>query len=130
VSDGPTAGARPWFAANELLALLVELSALALLAWWGFTGGGGPAARALLGLGTPLAAVALWSLFAAPKARFRPGLAVVLLVKTLVLGGGAAALAAVGHPAAAVTLAVVTAANTALAETFRRRRPGRPEAPA
>lgn len=112
-------GPRPWYAANELLAFLLELAALAALAWWGFSTGEG-ATPFLLGLGTPALAITLWSLFAAPKARLRPGLPLVLLVKALVLGGGAAAVYGVGHPEAAVATAVLVTANTAMAETFRR----------
>ncbi|MFB7241669.1 hypothetical protein CW362_00890 [Streptomyces populi] len=114
---------RPWFAANEILAFVVELAALACLAWWGFSTGHGWLPHILLGVGTPLLAVVLWSLFAAPKARLRPGLPLVLLVKAVVLGGGAAAVYGVGHPVAAVVMAVVVVANTASAETFRRSAP-------
>ncbi|WP_406376121.1 YrdB family protein [Streptomyces sp. NBC_00647] len=111
---------RPWFAANELLAFMVELAALACLSWWGFTVGHGPAPHILLGVGTPLLGTVLWWLFAAPKARLRPGLPLVLVVKAVVLGGGAAALYGVGHPVAAVVMAIVVVTNTAAAETFRR----------
>ncbi|MGW4229745.1 YrdB family protein [Streptomyces sp. NPDC004980] len=111
---------RPWFAANEVLAFVLELFAIGCLARWGFTAVDGWAASLLLGLGTPAAAVTLWGLFAAPRARFRLPLAGVLAVKTLVLGGAAAAVYGTGHPVAAVVLAVVTAANTGCAEYFRR----------
>ncbi|MEU0782759.1 YrdB family protein [Streptomyces sp. NPDC006173] len=119
-----------WFTANELLAFLLELAALAFLSWWGFGTGGNAALRIVLGVGVPLAAIVLWGLFAAPKARLRPALALVLLVKALVLVGSAAALYALGHHVAAIVMAVVVVANTAVAETFRRRRPVRPEPPA
>ncbi|OIK00968.1 hypothetical protein BIV25_06685 [Streptomyces sp. MUSC 14] len=118
VADG-----RHWYTVNELLAFLLELAALACLSWWGFTVGDDAALHVLFGLGTPLAAVALWGLFAAPKARLRPRLPLVLAVKAVVLGGGAAALYAVGHPAGAVAMAVAVTANTAVAELFRRRPP-------
>lgn len=110
---------RPWFAANEVLAFLVEIAALAALAWWGFATGDGVAARVALGLGTPAAAAVLWGLFAAPHARFRPPLPGVLLIKALVLLGAAAAVGALGHVPPAVAFAVVVVANTAVAETFR-----------
>ncbi|MFI6940987.1 YrdB family protein [Streptomyces sp. NPDC050418] len=106
--------------ANELLAFLIELAALGALCWWGFATGDHLAVRLLLGLGTPALAVLLWSQFAAPRAKRRPGLAGVLLVKALVLGGGAAALYGVGHPVAAVVAAVVVVGNTAVAEVSRR----------
>ncbi|MGW2938344.1 YrdB family protein [Streptomyces sp. NPDC001156] len=114
---------RRWYAANELLAFLLELAALACLSWWGFAVGDDEALRILLGVGTPLLAVVLWSLFAAPKARLRPPLPLVLAVKAVVLGGGAAAVYGVRHPVAAVAMAVIVVANTAVAEIFRRRPP-------
>ncbi|WP_369199601.1 YrdB family protein [Streptomyces sp. PU-14G] len=112
---------RRWYVANEVLAFLLELAALACLGWWGSTAADGTALRVLLGAGLPLVAIVLWSLFAAPKARLRPRLPLVLAVKALVLGGGAVALYGVGHPVAAVAMAVVVVVNTAVAETFRRR---------
>jgi uncharacterized protein DUF2568 len=114
---------RWWYVANEALAFLLELAALACLSWWGFTAGHGEAVRVLCGVGMPVLAVVLWSLFAAPKARWRPRLPLVLVVKAVVLGGGAAAVYGVGHPVAGVVMAVVVVANTAVAETFRRTLP-------
>ncbi|WUQ34277.1 YrdB family protein [Streptomyces sp. NBC_00234] len=117
----------PWFMANEVLAFFLELAALACLGWWGFATPDGTVARLLLGVGTPAAAIVLWALFAAPRARFSLPLAGVLLVKAVVLGGGALAVLGLGHPLAALTFAVVLVANTGLAE-FSRHRPG-PAAP-
>jgi hypothetical protein len=115
--------ARWWYAANEVLAFLLELAALACLSWWGFTVGHDEVVRVLLGVGIPLLAIALWALFAAPKARWRPRLPLVLAVKAVVLGGGATALYGVGHSVAAAAMAVAVVANTAVAETFRRSQP-------
>lgn len=112
-------GARPWYGANEVLAFLLELAALGFLSWWGFGAGHEGPLRILLGVGTPLLAIMVWALFAAPRARLRPRLPLVLVVKALVLGGGAAALYGVGHPVAAGVVAVVTAVNTGVAEIFR-----------
>ena len=112
-------GARPWYGANEVLAFLLELAALGFLSWWGFGAGHQGALRILLGVGTPLLACVVWGLFAAPRARLRPRLPLVLVVKALVFGGGAAALYGVGHPVAAGVVAVVTVVNTAVAEFLR-----------
>ncbi|MEU0634111.1 YrdB family protein [Streptomyces sp. NPDC005989] len=121
----PATPAGPaWFMANELLAFVVEVAALAALAWWGFATGEGVAARWLLGIGAPAVAALVWGMFAAPRARFRPPLAGVLLVKAVVLGGGVYAVHAVGHSVAAVFFGVVVVVNTGVAETFRRRLSG------
>lgn len=120
--DGGPVLEGPWYVTlNEVLAFLLELVAIGCLAWWGFGTDGGVVARTALGLGLPLAGVVLWGLFAAPKARVRLPLAGVLAVKALVFGGGAWGVHARGHTAAAVVLAAVTAVNTAVAETARRR---------
>ncbi|MFG2307338.1 YrdB family protein [Streptomyces sp. NPDC048566] len=110
-----------WFTANEVLAFLLELVAFAVLGWWGVGTGDGAAARIALGAGVPVAAMVLWALFAAPKARLRPALPGVLLVKALVFCGAAAAVYDLGHPVGGIVLAVVAGANTALAEVFRPR---------
>ncbi|MFE9861927.1 YrdB family protein [Streptomyces sp. NPDC005506] len=118
----PALTGRPWWAANEVLAFVLELAALACLSWWGFhTGGESPTLKLLLAFAIPALAITLWGLFAAPRARIRLPLAGVLAVKAVVLGGGAFGLYRVGHPPGAVALAVVMVANTALAETFRRK---------
>ncbi|MEV1037558.1 DUF2568 domain-containing protein [Streptomyces sp. NPDC050204] len=116
----PYAG-RPWFMVNEAVAFVVELAALAALAWWGFATGGGMAGQLLLGVGAPVVAAVVWGMFAAPRARFRPPLVGVLVVKAVVLGCGVYAVHAVGHSVGAVFFGVVVVVNTGLAETFRRR---------
>lgn len=123
-AEGPAIASvtgRPWWAANELLAFLLELAAVGCLFWWGFSLADNLAVQVLTGTAVLAAAVVLWGTFAAPRARFRAPLAGVLAVKALVLGGGALALYGVGHPAAAAALGVLVVVNTALAETFRRR---------
>ncbi|MEV4001179.1 YrdB family protein [Actinomadura sp. NPDC049753] len=106
-------------AANEGLAFLLELAAIAALAWWGFTTGGNVLVNIVLGLGAPAAAIVLWGMFAAPRARFKIPLALVLLVKAAVFGAGALAFYGVGHAAAAVAFAVIALLNTALATADR-----------
>lgn len=107
--------------ANEVLAFLVELAALAVLTWWGYHLGGGGFVGVVSGAAVLALAVSLWGLFAAPKARFKVRLAGVLAVKAVVLGGSAVALAALDHRPAAVIWSATVVANTGLAETFRRR---------
>ncbi|SFQ07249.1 YrdB family protein [Actinomadura madurae] len=104
---------------NEGLAFLLEIAAIAALAWWGFTTGGGILTGAVLGVGAPVAAMILWGLFAAPRARFTVALPLVLLVKAVVFGAGALALYGVGHHGAAIGFAVIALLNTALATADR-----------
>ncbi|WP_240809586.1 YrdB family protein [Actinomadura sp. WMMA1423] len=106
-------------ALNEGLAFLLELVAIAALAWWGFTASGNLLVDIVLGLGAPAAAIVLWGMFAAPRARFKIALPLVLLVKAAVFSAGALALCGVGHPAAGIAFAVVALLNTALATADR-----------
>lgn len=119
--DTPGQGNRSWYMANELLAFLVELAALVLLTWWGYRAGDGGFVGVVVAVVVLAAAVTLWALFAAPRARFRVGLAGVLAVKALVLLGSAVALYALGHRVAGAVWAAVVVVNTGVAETFRRR---------
>ncbi|WP_235037205.1 YrdB family protein [Actinomadura sp. K4S16] len=109
----------PLHALNEGLAFLLELVAIAALAWWGFTATGNVLVNIVLGLAAPAAAIILWGMFAAPRARFKIALPLVLLVKAVVFGAGALALYGVGHPTAGIAFAVVAFLNTALATADR-----------
>jgi hypothetical protein len=109
----------PLHVLNEGLAFLLEIAAIAALAWWGFTTGGNVLVNIILGVGAPAAAIVLWGLFAAPHARFKIALPLVLLVKAVVFGAGALAFYGVGHTAVAVAFAVIALLNTALATADR-----------
>jgi hypothetical protein len=106
-------------AVNEGLAFVLELLALGALAWWGADAGGGLAAKVALGAGAPVLAAVAWGLFAAPRARFRVPLAAVLVVKAIVFGLAAVALAATGRAGLAIAFAAVVVLNTALATVDR-----------
>jgi hypothetical protein len=105
--------------ANEGLAFVLEMAALATLAWWGAARGTSTAASVLLGIGAPLAAAVVWGSFAAPKARIRLPMAGVIAVKALVFGSASAALFALGRPRLAASFAAIALANTVLATLDR-----------
>ncbi|GGU95523.1 hypothetical protein GCM10010182_09950 [Actinomadura cremea] len=109
----------PLHVVNEGLAFLIELAAFAAIAWWGFTVGDAVLVNVVLGIGGPAAGIALWSLFAAPKARFDAGLPIVLLVKALVFAAAALAVLGVGHPVLAAAFAAIALVNTVLATLDR-----------
>ncbi|WP_445524651.1 YrdB family protein [Streptomyces cyslabdanicus] len=104
---------------NEGLAFLLEVLALAVLAWWGWRSADHTAARLLLTVAAPAAAAVVWGLFAAPKARVALPVLGVLAVKALVFGAAVAALYAVGRHRWAAVFAVVVAVNTVLATLDR-----------
>ncbi|MFJ5833481.1 YrdB family protein [Streptomyces sp. NPDC093089] len=104
---------------NEGLAFLLELAALAVLAWWGWDAADNVALRLLLAVAAPALAAFVWGLFAAPKARIPLPIPGVLVVKALVFGAAALALHALDRPSAALAFAVVVLLNTALATADR-----------
>ncbi|MEU6566876.1 YrdB family protein [Streptomyces parvulus] len=112
---------RAFLLANDVLAFLLELLALGLLAWWGFTRDIGWAGSLALGVATPLAAAVLWGLFAAPKARYAIPHAARLGVKAVVFGAAALALLALGHRIPALWFAAAVLVNTALTSYHRAR---------
>lgn len=98
----------PLHVANEAVAFVIEILALVVLGWWGFS------VNPLLGIAAPLLAIIVWGLFAAPRARFQVPIVGVLLVKDLVFGAATVALFALGKPGLAITFAILAVINTAL----------------
>ena len=90
-----------------LLALrfLLELTALAVLAWWG---AGVHVAVALL---APLAFAVLWGVFLSPKAKVELPLAARRAVELALWAAAAAALALVWTPAGGAVLGAVAVAD-------------------
>ncbi|MFE9564551.1 DUF2568 domain-containing protein [Streptomyces sp. NPDC006487] len=112
---------KVFFLANEGLAFLLELLALGLLAWWGFTRDIGRVVSIALAVAAPLAAAVLWGMFAAPKARYAVPLAAQLGVKAVVFGAAALALLALGQRLPSLWFTVIVVVNTALATYYRSR---------
>jgi hypothetical protein len=100
---------------------LVELAALAGLAYWGGQAGGGTAGDILLAVATPAAAAVMWGIWAAPRSPRRLEGARRLIPEVLLFGGATAALAAADQPGLAVALGVVAAIDTALVHILEAR---------
>lgn len=101
---------------NLTLRFLLELAALAGFGLAGWRLGDSSLSRWPLALLLPIAAAALWGIFAVPGDPSRSGAAPVpvsgsirLLLELLVLCGGAAAYWIAGHRMAALTLAMLVA---------------------
>lgn len=109
----------PAHVVNEGLAFLAEVLALAALAWWGATVGGGLTLSLVLGIGLPLVAVVGWGLFASPRARVPLPLAGVLAVKAVVFGAAMLTVDNLGYRTLAVVFGIVVAANTVIATLDR-----------
>ena len=99
---------------NLALAFLLELSALAAYAYWGFTVGTTLPMKLLLGLGAPALAIILWAIWGAPKSTHHlTGISYNLLA-LLVFGPAAFALAFAGQPALAIVLLALQIINRLL----------------
>ena len=93
----------------------VELAAFAALGVWGAETGASTPASVLLAVAAPMAAIALWGTFAAPRAPRRQQGGRLVAVEALVFGAAVLGLLGVGRHAEAVVLGVVALVDTALA---------------
>ncbi|MEX0763362.1 MAG: YrdB family protein [Dehalococcoidia bacterium] len=98
--------------ANLALRFLLELGALAALAYWGFTALDEIASSIVLGLGAPISAALIWGTFASPAAPKRLAGPMRLLLELAIFGLAALALAAAGQPAVAIIFGLIAAFNS------------------
>ena len=96
------------------LQFLLELGALAALAYWGYSTGGGEATHVVLAVAAPAVAATAWGLFGAPKAPFHLTGSLRLLLQATFFGSAAIALDAAGRRWPALIFALVVAANVAI----------------
>ena len=99
--------------ANDGLRFFLELSALAAVAYWGWTEPHG-ALRWVLAVAAPLAVSVVWGRWLAPRSTKRVGDPWRLIIELLVFGSAVAALARADQPTLAAVLAAATAVHLAL----------------
>ena len=90
--------------ANLALRFVLELAALAAVAWCGWELGGSTAARLALAVLFPLAVAFVWGTFIAPKARVKVSRPVWLALQIGIFVVAAIALASVWSPWAGIAL--------------------------
>ena len=100
--------------ANLALTFFLELGVLVALGYWGFQTGQGTVAQFALGLGTPAAAIVLWALFGAPRARWHLTGIYRILLQIVFFGSAALALAVAVNPVLGITWALVCIINIGL----------------
>ncbi|WP_232248602.1 YrdB family protein [Streptacidiphilus rugosus] len=110
---------KPLHYFNEGLAFALELVALGALAWWGFHTGSGILVHLLLGLGAPAVMAWSWGMIAAPRAKYKIALPLVIVFKVLVFVLSSAAVYATGSHTFALVFGVVALLNTAVATADR-----------
>jgi Protein of unknown function (DUF2568) len=94
-----------------LLRFVLELCALAALAYAGWQSSGSFWVRLLMAIALPLVAAVVWGQWVAPKARHPLPDPLRLVPEWLVFGGATVALAVTGRPLLAAALAVLAAGN-------------------
>jgi uncharacterized protein DUF2568 len=96
-------------ATNEALQFVLELCMLAALAVWGAT------VNVAVAIAAPLAAVAVWGVWLAPRSERRLPASTRIPLQVVLFALAAAALAGSRHTAAATAFGIVAAVSTALA---------------
>ena len=99
------------------LKFLIELLAFAALAYWGASTGSG-ATSVLLAIAAPAVAIALWAVLAAPRSARRLPTRPRIVFELYVFAAAVLALFAASAPIAAVVLAILVVASTALLTRF------------
>jgi Protein of unknown function (DUF2568) len=99
--------------ANLALRFLLELSALAATAYWGYNTGSG-VTRWLLAVGAPALVILVWALFISPNPAIELARPIRLVLEFMVFGAAALALAAAGQWTLAVAFAAVAAISGTL----------------
>jgi hypothetical protein len=99
-------------AANDALRFFLELSALAAVAYWGWSEGG--TARWILVVAAPLVVALVWGRWMAPRSNHRVRDPWRLAIEVLVFGSAVVALAAADQPELAIILAGVSAVHLGL----------------
>jgi hypothetical protein len=99
---------------NLAVRFVLELCAYASLAYWGVSRNAPVSERTALAVFTPLAAMAVWSAWLAPKARRHLSESAALILELIVFGLAATALASSSSVTFGVLLGAAAAANAVL----------------
>lgn len=99
---------------NAAVRFLLELVAIGVLGYWGYSVGQSQLLKVGLGLGVPLVVIVGWGLLGSPAAPYRLTQPWRLVLEILILGGAAVALYLIDRPGVAGLFALVAAVNTGL----------------
>ena len=93
---------------NAALAFVLELGVLVALGYWGFTAGSDMLIRIGLGIGLPLLAILVWSMWGAPKSKWQLQGLWFLLLRIVFFSSAVAALSFAGQYTLGVIFALLT----------------------
>lgn len=99
---------------NLAVRFLLELCTLAVVGYWGFQTQSGWGMKLMLGIGLPLLIAVVWGLFMAPRAIYPLSGIPHLILGLILLGFGAVASFATGHPTLGWVYAIVLIVNQVL----------------
>jgi hypothetical protein len=99
---------------NLALAFLLELVMLFAFGYWGFQTGDSTIIHVIFGLGLPVIAIIIWSIYNAPQSKRRLPRTPRTILEVVMFGLGALALAAAGQIIFAVIFIVVVLINQLL----------------
>jgi hypothetical protein len=99
---------------NLALSFLLELAMLVAFGYWGFNTGDSTLLHWILGLGIPIVAIIIWSIFNAPMSKRRLPRIPRTILEVVMFSLGALALAAAGQTTWAIIFAVLIVINQIL----------------
>ncbi len=99
---------------NLALSFLLELAMLVAFGYWGFNTGSSTVVHWILGLGVPIVAIVIWSIFNAPLSKRRLPRTPRTLLEAVMFSLGALALAVAGQTTWAAIFVVFIVINQIL----------------
>lgn len=101
-------------AVNAGVRFLLELAALVVAGYWGYSIGQTQVVKIGLGIGLPLTVAVVWGVFGSPAAPYRLSRPWRLSLEIFILGGAAIGLYLLDRPILGVGFAIVAVLNTIL----------------
>ncbi len=99
---------------NLALSFLLELAMLVAFGYWGFNTGESTVVHWILGLGVPVIAIVIWSIFNAPLSKRRLARTPRIILEVVMFSLGALALAVAGQTTWAAIFVVFIVINQIL----------------
>ncbi len=99
---------------NLTLSFLLELAMLVAYGYWGFNTGSSTLVHWILGLGIPIVAIIIWSIYNVPMSKRRLPRTPRMILEVVMFSLGALALAVTGQTTWAIIFAVLIVVNQVL----------------